>query len=287
MNSKPLKYRNKLFAAAIFLLISQIAWSQSVKLLLIGDSWARQQLTSHIHQNVFQDNNLSSILVAGDTTTIGGSRSSQWATANNLQLITDAFTTHPTINTIQLTLGGNDILSLWNVSFTSQQVDDLLLQIQSNLEITINHILAINPNIEVILSFYDYPNFEDTLDRVGCNNIFNNMLQPTTFQLNSMFVSYEQLISQLPNDNPRVFYVSHLGVLQNHFGFPDDGITPGEIPLPGDITLPSPIASLRPLLGGETDCIHISNESYTLLVDNLYANYYHNRFSSIFSNGFE
>lgn len=271
----------------ILLLISQIAVSQTSRLLLVGDSWARQQFTSNIHQNVFEGNNLSAILVVGDTTTISGSKASNWTSTARLQLITDAFNTNPTIDTVQITLGGNDMLDQWNVNFTNQQVDDLLQQIQSNLVIIINHILAINPNIEVVLSFYDYPNFVDTLDKVSCNDIFNNMSQPTPSQINSFFISFEQKMLQLSNNNPRIYQISHFGILQNFYGFIDDGISPGDIALPGDVNLPSPAESLRFASGGQLDCLHINNQSYTLLVQNLFGNYFNNRFSVIFSNGFE
>ena len=276
----------------IFLLIIAIIYatqvsSQTNRLLLVGDSWAGQQFTSHIHTDVFNNNGLTNISVVGDTTTIGGSRSSQWIRDENLQLISNALNINPSIDTVQITLGGNDILSLWNSGYTLGQENILFEGIQLNLLTLIEFILNENPRIEIVLSFYDYPNFEDTLLRQGCANIFNNMQQPSTERLNSIFIDFEEAISEIVNNNPRVYFVSHLGLLQNFYGFPDENINPNDIQLPGDITLPSPVESLRHFLNGEIDCIHLSNLSYSLIIQNLYDNYFYNRFEEIFSNGFE
>ena len=75
--------------------------------------------------------------------------------------------------------------------------------------------------------------------------------------------------------------------MQSFFGFPDDGILPGDILPPGDLNKPSPVEAMRDFFVTR-DCFHLSPLGYEFLVQNSFDGYFENRFSqSIFSNGFE
>ena len=71
--------------------------------------------------------------------------------------------------------------------------------------------------------------------------------------------------------------------MQYVFGYPSQGIPPGQLAPPGDPTLPSPPQAM--LLGA--DCIHLSDNGYLAVAQNLWDGYYEARFTGIFASGFE
>ncbi|GAB4188506.1 MAG: hypothetical protein Tsb002_14840 [Wenzhouxiangellaceae bacterium] len=266
------------------------AGAQTTRVLIVGDSWAEQQVDDNSHQVVFTANGYPNIRVDGSTTAISGTEAADWVAPGQLTIIGTALATQPDIDTVQLTLGGNDFLAAWRADMTMMEEMALQQQISDDLQIIINFILDQNPDIEIILSFYDYPNFVDTLGGISgifCNPLFNDMSQPTPTELNSAARRFEDSYTLLAMANERVHHVTHFGQMQFNFGFPDDGIQPGDIPLPGDLSLPTPPAAMRVTLG-VLDCFHLRAEGYDLLVQNLFDQYYAQRFSdTIFASGFE
>gem|GEM_PF-633925 len=265
------------------LLVPGISAAQETRVLIVGDSWAEEMWEDGSHATVFPAYGLQDILVDGSTTTESGSTANEWKQGAYLQLIADALDSQPSIDTVQLTVGGNDFLDTWNTGFDDKQLDALKDAILFDLNIIIDFILGKNPDIEVILSFYDYPNFVDTLgDIIGalfCEPLFQDLGEPEPVQINEVALEFESLYEDLADDNPRVHFASHFGLMQFHFGFPDDGIPPGQLEPPGDITLPSPVEAMRdrPFLG--RDCFHLEPAGYDILVENLVENYYLDRFS--------
>ena len=143
------------------------------------------------------------------------------------------------------------------------------------------------PSTACCWTAYDYPNFVDTLGGViglfVCAPLWNDLGQPDPLQLNTASTDFEQAMAALAAAHPRVFHVSHLGLMQAQFGFPSDGIPPGQLAPPGDPALPSPVESLR--LGGD-DCFHLNAEGYDGLVLNQFDGYFQDRFEVIFRSAF-
>ncbi len=284
------KNMKKIYAIVLLLLAFNCIAQNRV--LIVGDSWAQLQIDNDTHAQIFNDNGFSNIGIdpASDQTADDGTEASDWAAPSQLQIIGDAISANIDIDTVQVTLGGNDFLSEWNNDMTMAEQDALKQQIINDLNTIIDYILAQDDNIEVVMSFYDYPNFVDTLDGISgivCNSLHTNMAQPSVTELNTASVFFEQAFSSVAEDNPRVFHVSHLGLMQSFFGFPDDGILPGDILPPGVIDRPSPIESMRDFGLGIRDCFHLSPEGYIFLVQNLFDGYYHGRFDTVFKSGFE
>lgn len=275
----------------LLILSSHNVYAQTTRVLIVGDSWAEQQWDDQSHNMVFAANGFSDIVVDGSTTAISGSEAADWVAPDQLQLIANALSDQPDIDTVQLTIGGNDFLNAWRADLTPLQEMLLQQQISFDIQTIIDFILNQDPEIEVILSFYDYPNFVDTLTGISgifCGPLFDDMAMPSPLQLNTAATQFEQAYSQLAAANPRVFHVSHFGQMQFTFGFPEDGIAPGEIALPGDLSLPSPTQAMRRPFG-VLDCFHLSAEGYDVLIQNLFDGYFRQRFSAdlIFASGFE
>lgn len=279
-----------LLAVLVLVISSVAAQAQTRKVLLVGDSWAEQQWNDGVHNAVFDLNGYADLEAYGDVVAISGSTASDWVVPSELQKITDALTANPSIDTVQLTLGGNDFLNNWNTSLTPMQVSELQNQIIADLQVVIDHILAHSLNLEVILSFYDYPNFVDTTGgALGffCLNLHSDLGFPGPTTMNSAGVDFEQAFASVAALHPRVKHVSHFGLMQNTYGFPAQNIPPGQIQPPGDISLPSPVESMRINAGIIVDCFHLGADGYGVLIQNLFDRYFQYRFDTLFNSHFE
>ena len=272
--------------AALSLFISaNAAQAAPGGLLLVGDSWADQQFGDQSHSMVFAALGFGQVQVFGADTVESGSTAAEWATPGRLAIIGQALS-DPAVEIVQLSVGGNDFLDAWNADLDPAAQAALFAAIRADVETIVEFILDARPEVEVLLSFYDYPNFVDTLGGITgalfCAPLWNSMAQPTSLELNAAAVALEQSILSL-TDHPRVFHVSHFGQMQSLFGFPDMGIAPGDLQPPGDPALPSPPAALR--FSG-ADCFHLSAEGYDQLVINQFEGYFETRFDVIFRSEF-
>ncbi len=282
----------KFLIHTLLLLAAFSATAQTTKVLIVGDSWAEQQWNDGIHDQVFADSGYPQFISLGDVVAISGSTAADWVVPTELQKITDALNANPSIDTVQLTLGGNDFLDQWNIGLTPMAVTAIQNQIIIDLQIVVDHILAQDIGIEIILSFYDYPNFVDTtggFTGIFCANLHSDLGNPTALELNTIATSFEQAFASSATSNPKVFQVSHSGLMQNYFGFADANpvIPPGQIQPPGDLSLPSPVQSMRLNAGVVVDCFHLGAEGYDVLVQNTYDQYFQYRFDTIYKSLFE
>ncbi|MEM1080151.1 MAG: GDSL-type esterase/lipase family protein [Pseudomonadota bacterium] len=266
------------------------AQAQTTRVLIVGDSWAEEQWLDGAHQRVFTANGLSQFNVDGATTTESGSTAAEWSTPGFLQRIGDALNAQPTIDTVQLTVGGNDFLDAWTVNLSASEVMTLQMDILDDLIVITDFILSQRPDIEVLLSFYDYPNFVDTLGGITglffCQPLLNDLGNPTPLQINRAANDFIGVYALLADD-PRIQFVDHAGLMQFAFGFPDQGIQPGDLKPPGDLNRPTPQAALRTRLAPNDDCFHLSANGYDVLVGNLFDQYLLQRLDGVFRSGFE
>ena len=109
MKYRALINRFCLFIALIAVCSSPL-FAQTPRVLIVGDSWAAQQVADNVHQVVFTANGFSQFTVDGANTAISGSEAADWAMADQLALIAEALDAEPSIDTVQLTIGGNDFL---------------------------------------------------------------------------------------------------------------------------------------------------------------------------------
>lgn len=278
----------------LLLLWSVLGWAQNAKVLIVGDSWAQQQYSDMVHDAVFDVNGYPNIQVLrnGDASAVAidGTTAADWVVPSELEKITNALINNPSVDTVQLTIGGNDFLNNWNKNMTMMEVDALKMGIVADIQTIVDAILAVDLNIEIIMSFYDYPNFEETINdpwEFICAGIADDMANPSPVEINNMALEFTDAFVEVSNQNLKVFHVSHWGRMQNAYGWPDDGIAPGDIQLPGDVTLTSPLAAMRVHFGFVNDCFHLSAEGYDVLVQALFEGYYHHRFDTIYKSLFE
>ncbi len=273
----------------LWLALALPALAQSPRVLIVGDSWAEEMWLDGSHEVVFATNQFGRFSALGATTTESGTTAAQWKQPDQLQRIADALQANPSIDIVQLTLGGNDFLDAWSTSMPPLQVTALKDQILADLELITAFILEQRADVEVLLSFYDYPNFRDTrtglLGLFFCTPLWNDLGQPTPAQLNAAAIDFVDTYAQIAAADPRIHHVRHFGLMQHAFGI--DMIPPGQLGLPGDPSLPSPLVAMRNRAGLGRDCFHLSPQGYDRLVQNLFDGYYRTAFERIFSGGFE
>lgn len=276
------------------MLLSGLVSGQNAKVLIVGDSWAQQQYSDLVHDAVFDVNGYPDIEVLrnadSDAVAIDGTTAADWVQPSELQKIINALNNNPTVDTVQLTLGGNDFLNQWHKDMTMMEEDAIKTQIVADLQTIVDAILAVDLGIEVVLSFYDYPNFVETINdpwETICEGIASDMHYPTPTELNVTAVAFGDAFATIADGSRKVFYVSHWGRMQNAYGWPNQGINPGDIQLPGDVSRTSPLEAMRLHLGFVNDCFHLSPEGYDVLVQGLYDGYFKTRFDTIFKSLFE
>ena len=268
----------QLIVAVTLLLLPSLAGAET-RVLLVGDSWAGGMWDSRTLRQVFAENGRPDITEEGRETALGGTTARQWR-EDGLGLITEELQRLPTIDTVQLTISGNDLLAGqqgggWFVGMGTSQENVLLSRVTADVMAIVDHVLAHSPEMEVIISLYDYLNFVDTVPNGACLGEFQNLGSPTPRQINEALHRLNDRVSAAAASRPRAFFVDHSGTMQFTYGFPDQGIPPGSLTPPGDLDRPSPVASLA----NPFDCIHLSAAGYAAIVRNLWRGYYDARFN--------
>lgn len=262
------------------------------RVLLVGDSWAELMWLDRSLRDVFAANGRPDVVEVGAQTAQSGTTAAEWTNPAMLQLITDELQANPTIDVVQLTIGGNDFLAGqsgggWWTGMTVGETEALFDQILADAAIVIDHISSLDPDFQVLVSLYDFTNFVDTINGpLGffCGPLWNDLGQPTPAQVNTAAIALQERFDLWAADRPRVTSIGHSGSMQFFFGFPDEGIPPGQILPPGDLTRPSPIEAMR--LG--VDCIHLSVTGYEIVVQTLWDSFYDSWLNgTIFHDGFE
>ncbi len=232
------------------------------RVLLAGDSWAQYMWDDGSHNDIFDkygfnDRRCLSLSLGSDPGpghtgpeySVSGSEARQWADTANYPWIANmvaALQANPTIDVVVLSIGGNDILAGKSDGGWYKQMDldvpgsEALLfdRIRNDTFTIINAALAVRPDIKVVLSSYEYPNFNVGFwcfvyacpKRNDLSRDPNNALI-TDAELNQMMVTVEQQRVAWTNSDPRVLYDHSVGLMHRYFG---DGVTgAGVLPHPG------------------------------------------------------
>ncbi len=254
-----------------------------IRVLVVGDSWAEFMWDDRALRDIFAANGRSDVLEKGDVTAISGTTAADWATPTNLQMITDELNANPFVEVVQLTMGGNDFLAGesgggWHTGMTGAEQDALFQLIAEDIQTVIDHIHFINPSMKILLSFYDYPNFQESLTGIMsffCEPMWQDMGSPNVLELNEVMISFLDLADGIAAGQPDVYTVRHQGLMQFHFGYLSQGILPGDLPLPGNPLLPSPPEAMRFF---NQDCIHLSAQGHRIVAQNMWDSFYKDAF---------
>lgn len=292
MGCQGLRWRSALGLGSLLLvLLSLAATTQPVagqpgapRVLIVGDSWSEFMWVNRSLRRAFADNGRPDLLEKGNRTAISGSEAADWVEPEQLALIADELARNPSIEVVQLTVGGNDMLSGrdgggWYAGMPAAEREALFQQILTDLTTIVDHILVQRSDLEVLISAYDYLNFVDTFSSflfLVCIEQWDDLGRPSPGQLNRALIALEDRMEAFAASRPRVHMVRHNGLMQFVFGFPDRGIAPGQLLPPGDLELPSPIDAM--LL--DADCIHLGSTGYAAIAENLWQGFYADHFAA-------
>ncbi|MDH3524377.1 MAG: hypothetical protein OES32_12405 [Acidobacteriota bacterium] len=274
------------------------------RVLLAGDSWAQYMWDDDSHNDVFDkfghaDKRAVSRSLGSDPGpgytgpeyAISGSEAREWVDTANYPWIANVVAELvglPAIDTVMLSLGGNDILAAKSGGGWYKDMDldvpgseaALFDRILADLETVAQASLAPRPDLRLLVSSYEYPNFN--VDPLWCwiyacpkrrdlsRDPDNDLV--TDEELNALMVDVETRRVAWTNADGRLDF-DH-GVGEMHYYYGDESRPPGELPRPGQAPpdyLPFPGGDpLTPTLrenfrapgGIPADPIHLDYEGY-------------------------
>ena len=294
------KWAPLLFAAVVLLAgpISgagaQSPSEDSPRVLLIGDSWASLMWEYKSYQQVFDEYGFADVQLDGRLVGAGGTART-WAEVQTLAALSAHLTQNPSLDTVIISLGGNDVLGSWRTATNQGREDQLLEEVWRDLLSIIETILAVRPDIEVLLMGYDYTNFFETQeqDETGRTaRAWEELGRPVPADVNYLTIRLEEQKLELARTDDRVFYVQSFGLMQFVFGYPNPpdfmgaGFEPFSVPFPGqadtdfdpfpggDPNYPSPPSAMA---NGGGDPIHLNQLAYHAIASLQMETYFHDR----------
>lgn len=274
------------------------------RLLLAGDSWAQFMWDDNAHNQIFDKFGHADKLAisrslgsnpgpghSGPEYAISGSEAREWANTASYPWIANVVAelqAQPSIDTVLFSLGGNDVLAGksgggWykemNLDVPGSE-EALFARILADSSSIVDAFLAVRPDLDVLVSSYEYPNFNvsflwcwiyacpkrNDLSRDPANGLVTDQ------ELNAMSLDVEARRIAWTNAHPRLLFDHGIGEMHHYYG---DGQTgPGLLPLPGQLApdyLPFPGGNpQRPTLrqnfrtnaGISADPIHLNPAGY-------------------------
>lgn len=266
----------------LFLAVGCLSAFAEPRILIVGDSWAQGIWVGGVMDKALAEAGFDSISSVGETTALGGTRAEQWVRLDFRKKILDALEAHPTVDTVHLVIGGNDVLGrIKETNIFKEWTEDKRVRewktIAFNVRRIVTWCLELEQITHVVIGGYDYINAA-TADAVFA--LFDNPFHfggMTQAQVNACFIEVERYKRDVALDVEGCTYVHNFGLLQHHFKDPADAPAPGGPPeydpFPGgDPALPSPDAAFeRVTLEGREfagDGIHPSNAAHLILLRN-------------------
>jgi len=268
---------------------SQCAETSVNKILLVGDSWAFYMNVDGTINNAMRKWGHSGYkYITNSTIAFNGAETKDLLQPNRLAEIATQLTNNPSVEYVHLSIGGNDVMGDWKVSFTEEQTIELRDTVRNRIHRLMTYIKDVRPGIKILWSGYTYPNFSEVLTTtpLGTNHPFYGTWQKMEFPdiatINAQLNMFSALVDSMAATDPQVSFVNATGLLQYTYGQTSPlGIAPGgtypafSVPLPlGDPNYPSPKGSMRNYLL-TIDCFHLSSKGYADLIEYHIQKYYH------------
>jgi hypothetical protein len=170
--------------------------------------------------------------------------------------------------------------------------DAFFQRLETDSQTIIDAALAVRPDIDVLISSYDYPNFDvgwlwcwvyacgkrEDLSRDPVNDLITDQ------EINAMMVDVEERRIGWANSNERVPFDNSMGLMHYYYGdgesapgvLPHPGTTPPDYdPFPGGNPL---LPTLRENFRSEPDPIHLDYDGYQYKITNQTEAYFFSKF---------
>lgn len=257
----------------------------NARIMLIGDSWAQLMCLNNSFGNALTNLGVTERTgINCQLTTLVGTTSAYWSNNGRLNTILTAMSFSKNLETIYISLGGNDMLGVWYVGMSEQDEIQNFTLIHNQILKIVDYIHAARPNVKIILSSYDYVNFQYFLKNQTVQSyvdIYNRLGRPTAEELNGMSARLEKYKAIIATQRPFVTYVNNMGLMQYYFGQSEFGIAPRTTVLPGQAPNFSPFTGGFPEMPGPheaftavpalkiTDPYHLNKTAYELFAENI------------------
>jgi hypothetical protein len=245
--------------AAILVLLLGSTSIHADRIMVIGDSGAEPfaaALPTVLHENGHSD------ITVDVTPFIRDAK--QMRTRASLDDIATWLDERPDVIVVHMSIGGNDwVYSGWRPFWADTPEErSLIAGIIRNVEIVVDHILSLRPDIQILWQAGDFP---------------RPYSQGTPAEINTFLITFAEQKAQFAATRPGLNFVDTLGTLQVTYGF--DGVQhtpfdPGFVIPPGDPSLPdpgfpSPFEAFIP-----NEPFHKTPEGYKLLAQAQYDLFY-------------
>jgi hypothetical protein len=259
------------------------------KILLIGDSWAFfMDLDDTFNQVLPSWGHTDKTYYTNGILAENGATLEDFLEPEKLEEIEFQLQQKPDIEIIHLSLGGNDFLQNWNISFTDVETEDLKNGIILDLNLLISTLKSFRPDIQIVWSGYVYTNFEEIISAFFIPSIhpfygtWEGMGFPDNESINEVLNDFSESILAITEADTQLDFVLAPGLMQNIFGqdipleiAPFGSYPPLDAPLPfGYVNYPSPQLTFRDY-GAFLDCFHLSPAGYVSFIDYQTQKYYH------------
>lgn len=259
--------------------------SNKDKILIVGDSWATFPCAYNSMGKMIRDRDPE---LKEDNrclrTTKLGITAGEWVTSKQHQRVIKFLKETPRLKYLYVSLGGNDLMTVWNKDFTPAQELKVYQDTTAIVKGILDQYLAVRPDIKIVLSGYDFPNFTPNHKIKLYREIFERMGSPTPERLNPTLVSLCQYMARLGNGK-NIFYIQHLGLAQYYDGNEDRGLAPMKTLSPdkispmsnptaigGNVKLPSSKKSMINWLFIIRDAFHLNTRMYRKVMWHTYDN---------------
>ncbi len=266
-------------AFACYSLVSaQCVEVPSNRVLLVGDSWAAFQYADQtINDGLKNVGHSDKRFVSNVQIAENGADTWDFVDGPKQDAIQDIIDANASIDIVHLSIGGNDLLGDWHVSFTDQQTDSLTNEVKIRLDSIVDFLQNTRTGMNVFWPGYAYPNFGEIIEDMApfqashpFFGTWDGMGQPDFITINSILNEMSDSVAYSASIDPKLDFVRAQGILQYHFGqIAPLGVAPGgtyaqfDAPLPlGYPDYPSPQDGMRLYIGIFKDCFHLSPEGY-------------------------
>ncbi|MCI5058173.1 MAG: T9SS type A sorting domain-containing protein [Flavobacteriales bacterium] len=258
------------------------------KVLLIGDSWASFSWNANsLEENLNQFGYSNFKMYTNLDITEAGKTVREFKDSSKINAIHDALLNHPTIEIVNISLGGNDLLDDWDTTMSLQTTDSLINVILSDLDTVIDRILQAYPNLTIYLPMYDFPNFEEAINSILIPNqhpqynVWDRMEKPNFQQINEALMRFAHKTDSFAQLKANVYFTNAAGAMQYYYGQDSPlSVSPGgtypqyTAPIPGGyINYPSPVNAFTKYLLFY-DAFHLSDGGNDRFYEYHFENWY-------------
>jgi lysophospholipase L1-like esterase len=274
---------SSLFALTLFSGCKNI--DPGARIMLIGDSWAQLMCVNNSFGNALTNLGITTRTgINCQLTTLIGTTSAYWSNNGRLATILSAMSVSKNLEMVYISLGGNDMLGVWHVGMSEEEEIQYFTTVENQILKIVDSIHAVRPKVKIVLSSYDYVNFQYFLKHQTVPSyieIYNRMGQPTAAELNAMSARLEKYKAIIPTKRSFVTYVNNMGLMQYFYGQSEFGVAPRSTALPGQAPNFSPFMGGLPELPGPheaftaipvlniTDPYHLSKTAFELFAENI------------------